>query len=188
MSSVNGSSFFRRLCMIQGSLPVNWNVINKILQNLNKNKTHLLWQWVSNNSLLSFCAYLMNHACSTSPNMQTVCSFTCSIFILIHNGLTWWRHQIATFSSLLALLPPVNSPHKGQWQGALMFSLICAWTNSWANNRSPVILLWITSNHLSFYSFYYTCKMITYLNTKAVWFILHEYWDTIIKDKHPVSD
>ena len=24
---------------------------------------------------------------------------------------------------------PVNSPHKGQWRGALMFSLIFAWTN-----------------------------------------------------------
>ena len=30
---------------------------------------------------------------------------------------------------------PVNSPHKGQWHGALMFSLICAWINSWVNNR-----------------------------------------------------
>ena len=29
---------------------------------------------------------------------------------------------------------PVNSPHKGQWRGALMFSLICNWTNRWANN------------------------------------------------------
>ena len=29
----------------------------------------------------------------------------------------------------------VNSPHKGQWRGALMFSLIFAWTNSWLNNR-----------------------------------------------------
>ena len=25
-------------------------------------------------------------------------------------------------------------PHKGQWRGALMFSLICDWTNVWANN------------------------------------------------------
>ena len=25
---------------------------------------------------------------------------------------------------------PVNSPHKGQWRGALMFSLIWAWTNA----------------------------------------------------------
>ena len=26
-------------------------------------------------------------------------------------------------------------PHKGQWRGALMFSLICAWMNGWVNNR-----------------------------------------------------
>ena len=30
---------------------------------------------------------------------------------------------------------PVNSTHKGQWRGALMFSLICAWINTWVNNR-----------------------------------------------------
>ena len=30
---------------------------------------------------------------------------------------------------------PVNSPHKGQWRGVLMFSLICAWINGWVNNR-----------------------------------------------------
>ena len=30
---------------------------------------------------------------------------------------------------------PVNSPHKGQWRGVLMFSLICAWINAWVNNR-----------------------------------------------------
>ena len=31
--------------------------------------------------------------------------------------------------------PPVNSPHKGQWRGAVMFSLICAWMNGWVNTR-----------------------------------------------------
>ena len=40
----------------------------------------------------------------------------------------WWRHQMETFW-------PVNSPHKGQGRGALMFSLICAWINDWANNH-----------------------------------------------------
>ena len=29
----------------------------------------------------------------------------------------------------------VNSLHKGQWHGALIFSLICAWINDWVNNR-----------------------------------------------------
>ena len=32
---------------------------------------------------------------------------------------------------------PVNSPHKGQWRGALIFSLICVWINDWVNNREP---------------------------------------------------
>ena len=32
---------------------------------------------------------------------------------------------------------PVNSPHKCQWRGALIFSLICTWTNGWVNNRDP---------------------------------------------------
>ena len=48
--------------------------------------------------------------------------------------VTWWRHQMETFSALLALCAgihrsPVNSFHKGQWRGALVFSLICAWIN-----------------------------------------------------------
>ena len=30
---------------------------------------------------------------------------------------------------------PVNSPHKGQWRGALMFSLIYARIDGWVNNR-----------------------------------------------------
>ena len=28
-----------------------------------------------------------------------------------------------------------TSPHKGQWRGALMFSLICVWINGRVNNR-----------------------------------------------------
>ena len=47
-----------------------------------------------------------------------------------------------TFSASLALSFvwgihrwPVNSPLKGQWRGALVFSWICAWIKGWANNR-----------------------------------------------------
>ena len=29
---------------------------------------------------------------------------------------------------------PVNPLHKGQWRGALMFSMTCAWINGWVNN------------------------------------------------------
>ena len=30
---------------------------------------------------------------------------------------------------------PVESPYKGQWHGALIFSLICPWINGWSDNR-----------------------------------------------------
>ena len=48
--------------------------------------------------------------------------------------LPWWRQQMETFSALLAICAE-NSPHKGQWRGALMFSLICVLINGWVNNR-----------------------------------------------------
>ena len=40
----------------------------------------------------------------------------------------WWRHQMEAFSALLAFCEgihwsPADFPHKGQWRGALMFSL-----------------------------------------------------------------
>ena len=45
-----------------------------------------------------------------------------------------------TFSALLALCAgnspvPVNTPHKGQWRRALMFTLICTRMKGWVNNR-----------------------------------------------------
>ena len=51
-----------------------------------------------------------------------------------------WRHQIEIFPRYRPFVrgihrSPVNSPQKGQWRGALMFSLICAWINFWVNNR-----------------------------------------------------
>ena len=42
-------------------------------------------------------------------------------------------------SALLAI-SPVNSRHKGQWRGVLMFSLICVSINGWVNNREAVDL------------------------------------------------
>ena len=52
---------------------------------------------------------------------------------------SWWRHQMETFPRNWPFVraihrSPVNSPHKGQWRGALMCSLICARINGWINN------------------------------------------------------
>ena len=47
-----------------------------------------------------------------------------------------WKHFPRYLPFVRGILrSPVNSPHKGQWRGALIFSLICVWINSWVNNR-----------------------------------------------------
>ena len=54
-------------------------------------------------------------------------------------NMAWWRHQMENFPRYWPFVrgihrSPVDSPHKGQWRGASMFSFICAWPNGWANN------------------------------------------------------
>ena len=62
---------------------------------------------------------------------QTITLYVCSL-LLIYDDVFKWKH----FPRYWPLKrSPVNSPHKGQWRGALMFSLICAWINGWVNNR-----------------------------------------------------
>ena len=51
-------------------------------------------------------------------------------FLFQFNSISWWRHQMETFSALLATCAG-NSPVPG----ALMFSLICVWINDSVNNR-----------------------------------------------------
>ena len=51
-------------------------------------------------------------------------AYVCNLTFPRYWPFVWGIHQ-----------SPLNSPHKGEWRVALMFSLICAWTNGWVNNR-----------------------------------------------------
>ena len=56
--------------------------------------------------------------------------------IKAHDDVIKWKHFPRYWPFVRGIHGlPVNSPHKGQWRGALMFSLICAWMNGWVNNR-----------------------------------------------------
>ena len=53
-----------------------------------------------------------------------------------HDDIIKWKHFPRYWPSMRVIhRSSVNSPHKGQWRGALMFSLISAWINGWVNNR-----------------------------------------------------
>ena len=89
--------------------------------------------------------------------------------VIHHDDVIKWKHFPRYCPFVRGIhWSPVNSPHKGQWHGALMFSLICVWINGWVNNReagdlrrypahhdvSVMILFSLQSHikHLAYYS------------------------------------
>ena len=87
--------------------------------------------------------------------------------------MRWWRHQMETFSTLLAFCTgihrsPVYSPHKGQWRGALMFSMIYAWTNSWANNKDACCL--------RLHRAHYNVTVMKYSYQANMWYTIYVLW------------
>ena len=77
---------------------------------------------------------------------------------------------------------PVNSTHKGQWCGALMISLICAWINGWVNNREAGDLRRqhahydvsvVSTLRCNYHSYMYICRENASLQvfaTELLWF------------------
>ena len=51
------------------------------------------------------------------------------VFGIFHDEVMEWKHFPCNWPFVWGIhWSPVDSPHKGQWRVALMFSLICAWT------------------------------------------------------------
>ena len=60
----------------------------------------------------------------------------CRIIAPNHDDVIKWKHFPRNWPFVREIhRSPVNFPHKGQWRGALMFSLIYAWINDWVNNH-----------------------------------------------------
>ena len=58
-----------------------------------------------------------------------------------HDNAIKWKHFTRYWPFVRGFhRSPANSSHKGQWRGDLMFPLICAWINVWANNREAGVL------------------------------------------------
>ena len=69
------------------------------------------------------------HGCCWATSFLQVRDFT-------HDDVIKWKHFPRYWPFVRGIhRSPVNSPHKSQWRGALMLSLICVWINGWVHNR-----------------------------------------------------
>ena len=85
-----------------------------------------------------YCNVGSNETISTWPNADyEVITIHCHWGnpSLYHDDVIKWKHFPRYWPFVRGIhRSPVNSPHKGQWRGALMFTLICARINGWVNN------------------------------------------------------
>ena len=71
-----------------------------------------------------------------NPMHLKTCNKSTHTYICVsHDDVIKWKHFPRYWPFVRGIhRSPVNSPHKGQWHGALMVPLVCAWINGWANN------------------------------------------------------
>ena len=69
-------------------------------------------------------------------NFYQHCHIARNINPVFHDDVIKWTHFPRYWPFVWGIhRSPVNSPHKVQWRGALMFTLIGVWINGWVNNR-----------------------------------------------------
>ena len=80
----------------------------------------------------------------------------------LHDDVIQWKHFPRYWPFVWGIhRSPVNSPHKAQWRGPLMFTLICVWINDWVNNREP--------GHLRRYRAHYDVNLMGQSINTCVW-------------------
>ena len=97
---------------------------------------------------------------------------------LNHNDVIKWKHFPRYWPFVREIHRSwVNSPHKGQWRRALMFSLICAWINRWINNPEAGDLRRHRAHH-----------DVTVMHFRTIWSLLsllalhHNHFDGLAQD------
>ena len=100
-----------------------------------------------------------------SQSSQSRSAHTPRNYVNIHDDVIKWKLFPRYWPFVRRVhRSPVNFPHKGQWRGALMFSLICVLINGW-DAIAPIM----TSCHV--------CQKCEVLNP-----IFHFSWACFIKD------
>ena len=116
--------------------------------------------WISNYTnmdLLDVITHPWSNSNNNSPKWVSDLGYGWSITSykwathIMHDNIIKWEHFPCYWPFVCGIQRwPVNSPHKGQWHGALMFSFICARINGWVivmNAKMRVIIFTCPSYH-----------------------------------------
>ena len=118
--------------------PVPWNTIINISESIYQCIKYInctqVYNWCPNNASNTSTAH--KFIIDVQKPKMFIARPRPAVYLCSHDDVIKRRHFPRYWPFVRGFhRSPVNCPHKGQWRGALMFSLICAWINAWVNNR-----------------------------------------------------
>ena len=114
----------------------NWSYENIILYNTNIELFHLHKAQFLFLVVYVIALWQVTAHCYQSPHYKREHYWLKRCLMPFHDDVIKWEHFPRYWPFVWGIhRSPVNSPHKGQWRGALMFSFICARMNGWENTR-----------------------------------------------------
>ena len=94
-----------------------------------------LWFTYARINIFKHCEYT-EYKRKDGASKSPLCSLFKCLLCNNHDAVIKWKHFTRYWPFVRGIHRwPVNSPHKGQWRGALIFSMICTWINGWVNDR-----------------------------------------------------
>ena len=139
--------------LIETEMSFLWNFVIESCH-IDNFRLSLWWEFRQNDNISVSVLLMLEPECfglsMSIPWLRMRCFFASSAMVLAmqdkravfhivytkHDDVIKWKHFPRYWPFVRVIhRSPVNSPHKGQWRGALMFSSICAWMNGWVNNR-----------------------------------------------------
>ena len=114
-----------------------------------------------------------------------------SICRKIHDDVIKWKHFPRYWPFVWGIhRSPVNSPHKGQWRGALMISLICVWINDWVSNREAADLIRYRAHYdvsVMVLTLIHVCIICGIIHVTDIWWVNASPIVLFLNTKHWIS-
>ena len=131
--------FIHHHCSV--SLVANDGLMAGNLQPQSCRRLVVVYQEHPDETWLACICFTYYQMCIADSLKNTPLMWNFDVHFVAHDDVTKWKYFPRYWPFVREIhRSPVNSPHKGQWRGALMFSLICPWINGWVNNHEAANL------------------------------------------------
>ena len=109
-------------------------------------------------------------------------------WLRLHDDIIKWKHFLCYWPFVRRIHQlPVNSPHIGQWHGALLLFLSCALSNEWCNNQDADGLILDAISLIMTYMLSFECAINLITKSLKIAMSAETFWVYLLTMTHGKS-